>query len=126
MWTSFVRTKATNLEIWDLVNPVLPTRLITYPKLIELIFDPGAAAAEFNPKTLEFCKLSTRCIKARQARLAQFASIISHIQEMITSEKAALIQKTKVNPHSPLKPSKKGLHRPTRLALYYLKETKKN
>lgn len=53
---SFVRIKATNQGVWNLVDPDFPVKLIALSNPIEPIFDPGVSAATFDQKAFEFYK----------------------------------------------------------------------
>ncbi|MCJ1264028.1 hypothetical protein MMC22_003899 [Lobaria immixta] len=82
-WISFVRIKATNQGVWNLVDPDFPVKPIALSNPIEPSFDLGNSAATFDQKAFEFYR--------------------AQHQETITAQNAVLIQKTETHPYSLLK-----------------------
>ena len=112
-WISFLKMKATNLNIWGLIDPQLPVKPEALAKPIEPIFDPGASTASFNKDGYEFYKAQHHLYRPQLARYKKqkeaFVSIISFIQETITAHNVVFIQHVEGHPYDILKALKERL-----------------
>ena len=103
-WISFVRIKAETHEVWNLIDPDLPSKPAALSKPVKPAYDPGASAATFDQHAFEFWKAQYQFYKSQLADYTKqtevFASIVTYIQETITASNAVLIQKTEAHPYN--------------------------
>ena len=106
-WISFVRMRATNLDIWALINPELPTKPVALDIPIKPNFDPGAFSADSDRVEHHFYEAHQHLYKSALAKYNEqsdaFASIIVFIRETITAQNAVLIQHVESHPYDYLK-----------------------
>ena len=112
-WLSFVRMKATSLEIWDLIDPELAVKPETIKKPTEPTFDLGDDPKKFNKEGYEFFKAKREMYKMTLSQYKEqteaFSSIISFIQESITAQNAVLIEHVEPQPYEILRELKRTL-----------------
>lgn len=113
-WISFVRTRATNNRIGDLINPDLTDKPATLqepaePEEYNVPDDPNL----FNQKAYEAYKAGKDIYKTRLARFEReekaFWDLISFIQETIAAHNVTLIQKEESHPWNILRALKQRL-----------------
>ena len=112
-WFSFVRSRATNSGIWDLVNPEIITKPISIQSPTEPVFILSTDAATFDPRAYEVYKAQTHIYKIQLAKYEKqqkaFADLITFIQDTITVQNATYIQKEEPHPWNQLRALKTRL-----------------
>ena len=101
-WLSFIKTKAVNHQVWDLINPDLPFKPEALERPFEPTFDAGENPEDFDARAYDHYKARHQLYRSALVRLKEqneaFTNIISFIHETITAQNAVLMQH--VEPHS--------------------------
>lgn len=112
-WISFVRTRATNSRVWDLVNPDLTTKPISIVEPIEPEFEIPDDSVLFDRLGYEAFKARKDAYKTKYAKYERqqkaLSDLITFIQETITSHNIVYIQKEEAHPWNILRALKKRL-----------------
>lgn len=110
-WIAFVRIKATNANIWQLINPEHRTQPAVLTEPVEPILTLGAT---FDKAQYDFHVAKQNIYKSQLAKFdkqkAAFADIINFIFESISAQIAVLIQHVDVaHPYDILRTLKNGI-----------------
>lgn len=112
-WISFVKSRADNNDIWELVNPELTEKPETLKKPQKPNYDLPEDDAQFDQKKFEAYKARMQLYKADLAEYEKqkkaFGDLISFIQETITTSTAIFIQKEDTHPWNLLRALKRRL-----------------
>jgi hypothetical protein len=101
-WLFFVRIRAQNDEIWELIDSNIEIKSISLAKSIESIYQKSDRLKNFNQKTFDFYQSKAMLYKAKLAKYEKqfeaFKKLIQFIQSTIFNSVTILIQD--VNAHS--------------------------
>lgn len=112
-WISFVRTRAINNRIWDLVNPDLTTQPVSFKEPVESEFQIPDDDTQFDKIKYEADKARKDVNKTSLAKFERqrkaFGDLISFIQETIAAHNVTFIQKEESHPWNLLQALEKRL-----------------
>ena len=112
-WFLFVRTRATNSGIWNLVNPETTPKPLDVLPPIKPVFILPIDPSTYDPAAYEVFKVQTHIYKLwlgeYEKQQKAYADLITFIQETVTVQNATYIQKVDAHPWNLLRALKERL-----------------
>ena len=110
-WIAFVRIKASNADIWNLINPDLPFQPPALTEPVEPVYNLGAT---FDQEKYDDYMARKKIYKSHRIKYDKqkktFDAIISFIFESVSAQNAVLIQRVEsAHPYEILRTFKNGI-----------------